>query len=945
MGGTWQFELTRPAWLAALAVLPLLVFYWRRTLVRFSPGRRLVSLAVRVLLVLLVVAALCGPKLTCPTTREYVALVYDCRADVAEESDEFQNSFRLATHNAGFDFHEDHRRSDLATTITFARASIPGDRVGRIVLLTNGSLDEWRRAPDLPKPTSASVLSVAEAAGVPIWTVPQRPADMAYIVAVSAPRHVRRGEPFYLDATVQSTHADEGTLEVLRGPAVIETRKVHLTPGENRFRFPLVVAEGPAALLTVRVDASKDTTTGDNSAGCVVLVGPPPRVLVVESQPVLAGHLAKALSQQDIEVEVRPPQEMPANLDQLRPYDLVILSNVPASLLPTERMKMLRGYVRQGGGLVAVGGQQSFTAGEYRHTVLEEILPVISEPKGPKPKPGLAMVLVVDVSGSMEGHSISLAKEAIRRAVGMLTPRDQVGVLAFEDECRWITPLGPVTDKKKILAQVDTLVAGGGTTMQPAIERAYLALREAHAELKHILVVTDGISNPGDFHAQAKEVAGAGMTMSTVGVGPEPARPLLRGIAERAGGHAYFCDDAAALPRIFTIETTIAAKIGITEEPFFPKVVHAAQALAGLDFAKVPTLLGYVETQPKPAAQVVLAARTGEPILAVWRYGLGTVAAFTSDIQSRWAAAWLGWDGFGPFWGQLVRQTMRKEPIRNTQLDAHYAAGRIEVAWDAIDPEGRFINAAEAEVRLLGPEKKEHAARLEQVAPGRYAGSLEAADVGPYYLEGNLRYQGRLIDTERLGLVVPYADELRTRPVNEKLLREIAERTGGRYDPTPEEALAPSGQTVLQTFWLWPWLLGAVLTGLVLDVRLKRGPLVRRLRLGSGPIAKPQAAAQVVLFFLAAIFGGAAFASEPSRPLDWGPAPPADAVAEEGAGAAGLEERPSLAELAAAAAKSPAAPIRKAPPAVVIQREPYPLAYRTILLRYFGWPPAARRHE
>jgi hypothetical protein len=68
-------------------------------------------------------------------------------------------------------------------------------------------------------------------------------------------------------------------------------------------------------------------------------------------------------------------------------------------------------------------------------------------------------------------------------------------------------------------------------------------------------------------------------------------------------------------------------------------------------------------------------------------------------------------------------------------------------------------------------------------------------------------------------------------------------------------------------------------------------------------------------------------------------------VAEEGAGAAGLEERPSLAELAAAAAKSPAAPIRKAPPAVVIQREPYPLAYRTILLRYFGWPPAARRHE
>jgi uncharacterized membrane protein len=923
--GSWQFELTRPAWLAAFAVLPVLVFYWRRTLVRLSPGRRTASLVVRVLLVLLAVTALCGPKLTSPAAGDQIVCIFDsgrCNSKRFLPIIEANPPSCLAS-----------PVRDVAAAIAMARARIPADRAGRILLFADGHGDD------------ASMLHAAEATGVPIWTLPYREwleaVDMA---AVTAPREIRQGEPFCLEAMVQSNRADQGVLDVLRGGVVIATQKVRLVPGENRFRFPLAITDRPAALLTARISGCEDTLEANKQAGCVVLVGPPPRVLVVESQPVLAGHLAKALGQQDIEVEVRPPQEMPATLEQLRPYDLVILSNVPALSLPTERMEMLRSYVRQGGGLVAVGGQQAFTAGGYRGTVLEETLPVISEPKGPKPKPGLAMVLVVDVSGSMEGHSISLAKEAIRRAVDMLTPRDQVGVLAFEDESRWITPLGPVTDKKKILAQVDTLTAGGGTTMQPAIERAYLALREAHAELKHILVVTDGISNPGDFHAQAKEVAAAGITMSTVGVGPEPARPLLQGIAERAGGHAYFCDDAAALPRIFTIETTIAAKIGITEEPFFPKVVHAAQALAGLDFAKVPTLLGYVETQPKPAAQVVLAARTGEPILAVWRYGLGTAAAFTSDIQSRWAAAWLGWDGFGPFWGQLVRQTMRKEPIRNTQFDAHYAAGRIEVTWDAVDPQGRFVNDAKAEVRLLDPTRKEHTAQLEQVAPGRYAASLEVAVHGPYYLEGNLRYQGRLIDTERLGLVVSYADELRTRPVNEKLLREIAERTGGRYDPTPEEALAPSGQTVLQTFRLWPWLLGAVLTGLVLDVRLKRGKAKGRLRLRSGPPAKPQAAVNhvAICFLVISFSAGTAFAAEPSRPLGWGPAPPAAVVPEQGAATAAPRGYPPLAELAAAAAKPPARPAGKSPP-VVVEAERYLLAYRTILLRYFDWPPAARR--
>jgi uncharacterized membrane protein len=944
MGGSWQIELTRPWWLTGLAVLPVLVFYWRRTLVWLSPGRRIASLVLRTLLVLLVVAALCGPKLTGPSTRDQLALVWECCPGRSVALDEtlsrlregpqstFEETFVQSVAPPGEPPHWSFGRReivtpeyDIAAAVASARASVRAERVGRIVLLADGRRDPLR------------AMRAAEAAGVPIWTVPLRPPrEEVYVAAVTARRQVRRGEPFYVDAIVQSTHADEGTLQVLRGGTVIATPPVRLTPGENRFQFPLVVNDGPAAVLTARISGCKDTIPENNEAGCVVLVGPPARVLVVESQRALAGHLEKALQAENIEVDVRPPQEMPATPQELRKYDLVILSNVPADLLPAERMEMLRGYVRHdGGGLVAVGGQQSMTAGGYHGTVLEDVLPVICAPKGPKPKPPLAMVLIVDVSGSMEGHSISLAKEAIRRAVGMLGPRDQVGVLAFEDESHWITPLGPVAERQKILAQVDTLVAGGGTTMYPAIERAYLALRESHADLKHILVVTDGMSNPGDFDAQAREVAAAGITMSTVGVGADPARPLLRGIAERAGGHAYFCDDAAALPRIFTVETSSALRFGITEEPFFPKVVHTTQALAGLDFSKVPTLLGYVETQPKPAAQVVLAAGApsgpGEPILAVWRYGLGTVAAFTSDIQSRWAAAWLGWDGFGRFWTQLVRQTMRKDTLRNTQLDALFAGRRLSVAWDAVDPEGRFVNGAEATVKVLGPGGKQREARLEQVAPGRYAATLEAAEEGPYFLEGNLRYQGRLIAAERLGLVMSYSDELRTRPVNEKLLREIAERTGGRYDPTPEEALAPSGQTVPQTFWLWPWLLGAMLTGLVVDVRLKR-----RLRFRSEPAAKPQAVVAACLF-AAVLAGGNLRAAEPLRPLDWGPAPPAAAVAEEGAGATG----PTLAELAAAAAKPPATPLPKTP-ATVVQRERYPWAYRTILLRYFDWPPAGR---
>ena len=68
--------------------------------------------------------------------------------------------------------------------------------------------------------------------------------------------------------------------------------------------------------------------------------------------------------------------------DKLADYDLIMLSNVPAAALPEPRMKALQSYVRDDrGGLIAVGGDHSFSApaGGYRHSTLEEILPVISE--------------------------------------------------------------------------------------------------------------------------------------------------------------------------------------------------------------------------------------------------------------------------------------------------------------------------------------------------------------------------------------------------------------------------------------------------------------------------------------------------------------------------------------------------------------------------------------
>ena len=171
-------------------------------------------------------------------------------------------------------------------------------------------------------------------------------------------------------------------------------------------------------------------------------------------------------------------------------------------------------------------------------------------------------------------------------------------------------------------------------------------------------------------------------------------------------------------------------------------MIRSTQVLRGLDMSQAPTLLGYVEAVARPESQVVLTSKTGEPILALWRYGGGTDGGLHLRHSRRLGRAWLNWSGFGKFWVQLVRQTMRHDVPPTLRLAANAADGRLFFTLDAADRDGRFINGAEASVTSspsLGRgrvrAKSSTGQALTQVAPGRYAGSQPAGQ-GIYWLEG-----------------------------------------------------------------------------------------------------------------------------------------------------------------------------------------------------------------
>jgi Ca-activated chloride channel homolog len=832
----FQLELTHPLLLAGLLLLPVLVYYFYHTLVDFARWQQKLSLAARSLIVVLLILALSGLTLLEPTHEQFVIFAVDRSLSVGEESRREADDFldRALPHKGnnrvaflqfaaapGLVHTErgkespqlDDQGTNLAAAIETAAAAVPPSHVPHIVLLSDGNA------------TAGDALKAALRGKVPVSTVPlkTRAEPEVQVSAVNVPAQVREGEPFNVEVVIDSNHDDEGTIEVYRGPHKIDGKRFKVKKGENRFQFRQTLTQERLAQYTVRVSGFQDTLLDNNTESGLVFSTGKPRVLIIESDPKLAKHLEWALQEENIQVDTRPPQGMPDSLADLQNYELIILSNVPATALTQRQMDMARTYVQDlGGGLIMLGGDQSFGLGGYYKTVLEEILPVRSDFEKEKEKPSLALLLVIDKSGSMGGQKIELAKEASKSAVELLGSGDKVGVIAFEGEPFWVSEVHPCNDKAYVLERISSIEAGGGTRMYPAMEEAYEALKNTTAKLKHVIILTDGISEPGDFEGLTTKMSADRITVTTVGVGDDADRKLLEQIAQLGKGRFYYTDDPTSVPQIFTKETMAASKSAINEQPFVPQVIRPSRALEGINFEEAPFLLGYVMTRGKPTSELVLASEKGDPLLAWWRYGLGMTVAFTSDAKTRWAAEWLTWPGYSKFWAQVVRHAMRKSEARGVQVQVDQKGRRATVTLDAIDPSGKYLNEAETELTVIDPQLGNRKLAMTQTAPGRYVTEFDTAQAGAYHLELSQKLKGQVLFHQSRGLMVGYAEELRLRPTNEEHLQAIARSSGGTYNPEPEGVFAATERSTQRATPLWPYLVLVASCLFLVDVALRR---------------------------------------------------------------------------------------------------------------------------
>lgn len=834
-----NLRLLSPPWLGALLLLPLVVIAVRGSLVRESTWRRIATVTLRTATLALLVLALCSPVFDRRNHAPWAALLVDqsdsIGADGIAEAESYVDESLAETDPNRLvvipfaaqpekplkgKWPESVQGDTAATEIAAAlaeTAKLPKPfGPERIVLLSDGNAT-----------ASNDILQAAVALQAPVDTVPlgsEKGPDV-WIDGVDAPSEVRPGCTFPVTVTVGSTADGEAHVRVTRHNEEIAGQDVVLSAGKRDVPFELNLGAGPRDLYRVTVESPLDYKHDNHWAEFAVWHAPPARALLVGSGPTRFLRWSRVLQRQQFDAEIITADRFPQDLNDLAQFDLVVLADIPAKAFAPQQFETIERYVREkAGGLIVFGGQDSLTAGDYQGTALERILPVTCEFDVQAKRPSLAMILAIDQSGSMEeADAIGLAKTALRQTVQMLDAQDELGVIAFQDTTKWIVPLQPCEDKQKVFREIETLEAGGGTNMYPAIAKAHLALHEAFADLKHIIVLTDGISYPGDFDTLASEVAASGITISTVAIGSEAAEPLLQSIAELGGGNYHHCTSAAEVPGIFVRETAKAARMGIREEPFFPQVKSALATAASLPDEKPPALLGYVQTKARPEAVVGMLSDSGDPLVAWWQLGRGQVAVFTSDLRGPWTRPWQDWTGLEPLWTTLARQTVRPANLDGYDFRCRRQDERTLVRFDAVTYPGRFENDVEVVVDIMSPKGTKQHAVMPLVAPGRYAVEVATPEAGLYDFLATCTTDGHTVFEGRCSASPHYPIEWIPRETNETLLQEIARSTGGQFSPPAGDLLAsPNALPSFTTHGLSHYLLLAAILLLLAELALRR---------------------------------------------------------------------------------------------------------------------------
>ncbi len=877
---------TEPVYLVLLLPLLGWVWWTGRGLLGVSKARRRTILFLRGLLITLIVLALAGAQWVMTPNRVCTIFVLDESASISDEGREQARQFiREALSKSpsesltglilfgadaqiewlpsegrtfqNFQARPDPDGTEIAGALRLATALFPPGYARRIVLLSDGN-----ETTGLARTTA----EVARTESIAIDTVllpTAVGANEVLIEQVELPSTVKVGEPFPVRMTVRAQDYAQARIVLDREGTPVKTLNVSLSPGVNLITTSLKSERTGAYRLRATLDSSSDTDPRNNLGLALTRVQGEPTVLIAEGQAGISEPLVRALRENRIRAEVVGRHNFPSREERLQDYDAILLNDYPADALSPQQMIALQNAVRDTGvGFIMIGGERSYQPGGYFGTPIAEMLPVDLEVRHREVIHASTVVLIVDASGSMNNyigqHKVAhLAAEASIKTLQMLRENDRFGVIISSHGSDWLTPdmadsnadpfscdgrvfqgchgrragqpasaIYPIGEREAIIKVLNRIYGtGGGIFVRGSLEMARAGmLQEMPNRSRHIVMFADADDcdeQEGSLEI-ARQLRAMGVTLSVIAFGKGKDTQFLKALARTGGGKFYETVDASALPRLFTADVSTMTRNMIEEGAFIPKVNATDERLREVNWSRTPPLLAYNLTSERPLAQTLMRTHKDDPLLAIWQYGLGKVAAFTSDAQARWAGRWVAWGDYSVFWANLVRSVMRPSETRNYTLTASIREGKGIAELQAFTPSGEPITSLTPKLRVGLPNGEQREIGMQVAGAGRYQAQFPLSGTGLY----TLGVQETLPDGTQLqvstGLAVPYPQEYRfTRP-NRALMEQVASITGGRFNPQPAQVYErpPIVQPAHRDLWSLAVLVALLL--LMVDITIRR---------------------------------------------------------------------------------------------------------------------------
>jgi uncharacterized membrane protein len=315
-------------------------------------------------------------------------------------------------------------------------AELRGMPLAAVVLITDGGRNTGGTTQD-----AAGLLA---ARGVPLYPIglgnPNPPNDYE-VVSVVAPKRVRRDSEVEIQVTVRHTgYKDPFDLTISRGQTVIATRKIAPNPDTDLEQVKMVFTpdQNGTATYHVAIPPGRDekNTTNNSKDFDIEIRDDRLPVLYVEGSPRLEYRfLRRALyNDPDFRIvgllrlgdnrfyvqgandgEAFLAKGFPTTVEQLYAFQAVILGDIEASYFTPAQMTMLQDFVRtRGGGLLMLGGVNSFGLGNYAGTPIADMLPMQITPNDGPYSDDQYKARVMPVIGMHPVMQLSLDPEANR---------------------------------------------------------------------------------------------------------------------------------------------------------------------------------------------------------------------------------------------------------------------------------------------------------------------------------------------------------------------------------------------------------------------------------------------------------------------------------------------------------------------------------------------------